>query len=140
MFLRESCGIEEEAETLETLGSLESERVSKVFRWLENCRQNCITAEMRSSVHSPSNYWELSASWVSIISNWMIGHSLSYIAGATGMFEGSIQRGLLRVANLLEEWGALASLQNDLATLEKLRSLNFLRVDALVTDSLYLRI
>jgi superfamily II RNA helicase len=140
VFLRESCGIEEEAETLETLGSLESERVSKVFRWLENCRQNCITAEMRSSVHSPSNYWELSASWVSIISNWMIGHSLSYIAGATGMFEGSIQRGLLRVANLLEEWGALASLQNDLATLEKLRSLNFLRVDALVTDSLYLRI
>jgi hypothetical protein len=55
------------------------------------------------------------------------------------LFEGNVQRGLLRVANLLEEWGSVATLRQDLATLEKLSSLRFLR-DEVIVDSLYLRL
>jgi hypothetical protein len=64
---------------------------------------------------------------------------VSEIARDFGIFEGNVQRGLLRVANLLEEWAAIATLRSDLATLEKLNNLNFLRSE-IVVDSLYLRI
>jgi hypothetical protein len=49
------------------------------------------------------------------------------------------QRGLLRVASLLEEWGAIATLRSDVDTLEKLSGLRLLR-DEVIVDSLYLRL
>ena len=65
--------------------------------------------------------------------------SLSKIAADFGMFEGNIQRALMRVANLLEEWKSIATIRNDLATLESLSKLVFLRGEV-VSDSLYLRL
>ncbi|NBR15750.1 MAG: hypothetical protein EBU01_14415, partial [Crocinitomicaceae bacterium] len=140
-FIRGEAERDGEAPSLEAVSSECGPTIAKFFGWLELCRQNCITIEMSHGVHSPTDFWTLSTGWPLIVKAWQSGASLSAIASEFGMFEGSVQRGLLRVANILEEWAVLATLQNDLNTLEKLRSLNFLRApDGLVTDSLYLRL
>ena len=84
-------------------------------------------------------FWSLSRIWPAIVKRWMDGLGLAAISAETGLMEGNVQRGLLKVANLLEEWGAVATLRTDLATLEKLAGLRFLR-DEVVVDSIYLRL
>jgi len=83
--------------------------------------------------------WQLSDVFPAVVARWQQGVSLSVLAAEFGIMEGTLQRSLMRVANLLEEWGAVATLRTDLPTLEKLASLTFLR-GALVVDSLYLRL
>jgi len=95
--------------------------------------------ETKHNLLAVSGFWELSTLWVCITRDWLAGAGLTELAEATGMFEGNIQRGLMRVANMLEEWGAIATLRSDLATLEKLAGLRFLRGE-IVMDSLYLRL
>lgn len=85
------------------------------------------------------DYWTLSRLWPTIVKQWMDGRGLSTIASEMGLMEGNVLRGLLKVANLLEEWGAVATLRRDLPTLEKLAGLRFLR-DEVVVDSIYLRL
>jgi superfamily II RNA helicase len=88
---------------------------------------------------SPDSMWRLSRLWPAIAAQWMAGASVAEIAATWSLMEGNVQRGLLKVANLLEEWGALATVRRDLATLEKLANLRFLR-DDIVVDSIYLRL
>ena len=83
--------------------------------------------------------WRLSRLWPAIVSAWMAGYTVAQIAAEWSLMEGNVQRGLLKVANLLEEWGAVATVRRDLATLEKLANIRFLRDDVIV-DSIYLRL
>ena len=110
-----------------------------VLNWLDNQARVCQHTEDKHRVLSPPHFWDLSALWVCVAARWLAGYGLTEIAIEFDLFEGNVQRGLLRVANLLEEWGAVATLQQDLATLEKLASLKFLRNEVIV-DSLYLRL
>jgi hypothetical protein len=95
--------------------------------------------EERAGVSSPADFWRLSALWVAVTARWISGSGLTDIAAEFGLFEGNVQRGLLRVANILEEWTTVCELRRDLAGLEKIRAFRFLR-DEIVTDSLYLRL
>jgi superfamily II RNA helicase len=81
----------------------------------------------------------VSCMWPALVAQWMAGASVAQIAAEWSLMEGNIQRGLLKVANLLEEWGAVATVRRDLATLEKLAGLRFLR-DDIIVDSIYLRL
>jgi superfamily II RNA helicase len=110
-----------------------------VLYWVDAQSIECQRDEEHHGVTSPSGYWSLSALWVCVAARWLAGDGLTEIAAAFDLFEGNVQRGLMRIANLLEEWVSVATLRTDLATLEKLRSLNFLR-DDLIVDSLYLRL
>jgi hypothetical protein len=110
-----------------------------VLYWLDREARACQRIEDKHGVHSPSDFWDLSAQWVCVASRWLGGYGLTEIAREFGLFEGNVQRGLLQIANILEEWGAVATLRQDLATLEKLASLRFLRNEVIV-DSLYLRL
>ena len=106
---------------------------------MDNQARLCQRTEDVYGVLSPPHFWDLSALWVGVAARWLAGYGLTEIAKEFELFEGNVQRGLLRVANLLEEWGAVATLRQDLATLEKLASLKFLRNEVIV-DSLYLRL
>jgi len=110
-----------------------------VLQWMDNQARLCQRTEDVHGVFSPPHFWDLSALWVCVAARWLAGHGLTEIAMEFTLFEGNVQRGLLRIANLLEEWGAVATLRQDLATLEKLASLRFLRNEVIV-DSLYLRL
>jgi hypothetical protein len=98
-----------------------------------------MTIEDEARVRSPEDFWRLSAPWVVIVARWLAGAGLSEIAAEFGIYEGNVQRGLLRVANILEEWAVVCELRRDLEGLEKIRAFRFLR-DEIVVDSLYLRL
>lgn len=110
-----------------------------VVRWMDVTSAKCQADESRHGILEYDGSWNGSILWVCIAREWLAGAGLTELAESSGMFEGNIQRGLMRIANLLEEWGAIATLRRDLATLEKLGSLRFLR-DEIVVDSLYLRL
>jgi len=135
VFLQEGAD-RDDAPTLDSVGNT---KVREVLQWLEDTTQSCVRTEATKQVFSPGKFWNLSASWVLIVERWLAGAGLTEIALEFDLFEGNVQRALLRIANILEEWGAIATLRRDLVTLEKLTALNFLR-NEIVVDSLYLRI
>jgi hypothetical protein len=136
-FLQEGSGSADKAPSL-TDADLSKEALEALY-WVDGVSIDCQKDEDKAGVLSPPGYWSLSALWVCVASRWLSGAGLTEIATEFDLFEGNVQRGLLRVANLLEEWGSVATLRKDLATLEKLASLRFLR-DEVIVDSLYLRL
>jgi hypothetical protein len=136
-FLSESGGSKDCEPTLADSG-LRREALDVLY-WVDTQTQALMDTEERAGVSSPADFWRLSALWVAVTARWNTGASLTEIATEFGMFEGNVQRGLLRVANILEEWATVCELRRDLAGLEKIRGFRFLR-DEIVTDSLYLRL
>jgi len=108
--------------------------------WLDERVRRMQADEDRAGIRDgPTNFWQLSALWVCVTARYVGGSGLSEIAAEFGLFEGNGQCGLLRVANLLEEWAAICELRADLAGLDRVRGLRLLR-DDIVVDSLYLRL
>lgn len=136
-FLREGGGKEDVMPAMDDIEGL-SRSALDILEWLTQETEQKIKDENKTRSVSGVEFWALSPLWVSIVTRWLEGASLHDIASEFSIFEGNVQRGLLKVANLLEEWGAIATIRNDLATLEKLANLRFLR-DDIVVDSLYLR-
>lgn len=140
MFLRESsasgstCDAREDWRTCDSF----SEAVDTA-RFRIQRQAKVWAAEEARVVTGDQAFWSLSRDWPIVVTLWQAGNSIPAIATLTGIMEGNIQRSLLRVANLLEEWRAIATLRSDLPTLEALSSLTFLRGE-LVCDSLYLRL
>lgn len=133
-FLREGGGREDNAPSLSDSG-LRPEAMAALY-WIDRQVGLCTRAER---VASPTGFWDLSTLWVCIAARWLAGAGLTQIAEEFELFEGNIQRGLMRVANLMEEWASICEIRRDLEGLEKIRSLRFLR-DELIVDSLYLRL
>lgn len=136
-FIREGGGPPGEGPTLGDAG-LRPEALD-VLHWLDGQARICQTNEDRARVLSPPDFWDLSALWVCVVSRYVGGAGLAEIAAEFSLFEGNVQRGLLKVANLLEEWAVLCELRSDLAGLERVRGFTLLREDVVV-DSLYLRL
>jgi superfamily II RNA helicase len=95
------------------------------------------------------DFWQVSGEWVEPLQDWILavedqetaGASLSLIAQKYEQFEGNVLKAILKLASLLEEWQALATLagQTDMLRLcEEGRAL-ILR-DIVVAESLYLRL
>lgn len=138
-FLREGGGsaADDAPPSLDSAG-LRTEALA-ALDWLDRRAQACQADEDRAGVMSPPEFWNLSSLWVCVTARWLAGAGLTEIATEFGLFEGNVQRGLMWVANLLEEWAAICELRRDLAALERVRGLRFLR-DEVIVDSLYLRL
>ena len=136
-FLREGGGSKDNTPHIEDCG-LSDAAISTLY-WVDDTARELQRDEDSLRVFSPTGFWDLSPLWVSVTARWIAGDAITVIAAELDLFEGNVLRGLLRVANLLEEWGSIATIRNDLATLEKLRGLTFLRGEVVV-DSLYLRL
>lgn len=137
-FLREGSERDEESAVAYTDLGLSDAAVAALTA-VGGRAQKCIREEDAAGVMSAEGIWNLSQLWIGVAKRWQDGAGISEIAVEMGLMEGNVQRGLLRIANLLEEWGAVATLRRDLATLEKLAGLTFLR-GKVVVDSLYLRL
>jgi superfamily II RNA helicase len=133
-FLQESAP---EAPSIESLGLTKG--VLDTLYWLDTEARTMQHDEDKAGVLSPPGFWNLSAIWIGIVWDWLGGTGLSELALRYEMFEGNLQRGLLRVANILEEWIAIATLRRDLRMLEKLQGVSIFR-NELIVDSLYLRL
>lgn len=111
---------------------------------LQMCEESAVDwmrAERAAGLRDDAEFWELSYEWVEPMVEWLNGASLSQIAGQFEMFEGNVQRAVLKLAGLAEEWITLLTLGTDVEQLrvwEGVREL-ILR-DIVVAESLYLRL
>jgi superfamily II RNA helicase len=94
--------------------------------------------EIRKSV----DYWKLDGSMTDIIGEWAAADAdanISALCETYEIFEGNFVRAILKVANILEEVGAVASLAGNIGILEKIEGArNLLVRGVVVPDSLYI--
>jgi superfamily II RNA helicase len=98
--------------------------------------------EKRIGLPCDPEYWELSTEFVEPVSAWLAtDEPLAVVAARYEMFEGNFQKGLLKLASLIEEFQSLATLAGEpriLALLAEARP-RVLR-GVVVAESLYLRL
>jgi superfamily II RNA helicase len=138
-----ACCIEEkDTDEAPTLGQLKvPEAVREAMVKLDTIVGDFTKEEDKRRVASPPNYWKLSTIWVEPIWRWLNGESASVICSEHGLFEGNFVRIVLRVANMVDEWIAVAQIREDIETLETLQGVRQQLVrDFIVPDSLYLHI
>jgi superfamily II RNA helicase len=88
-----------------------------------------------------TRFWDLNTTWLEPVSAWLSGSEISKICVDYGIFEGNFVRTVMRLANLVDEWIAVATLIEDIELLEKLREVRGRLVkDVIIPDSLYLHI
>ena len=125
--------------------SLESMSVSKevkeVLYDLDKITKDILSLESRKGVCSRESYWTLTTTWIEPIWRWLNGENASQICADYGLFEGNFVRAVLRVANMADEWTAMATFCEDVELLEKLKDVrtNLVR-DIIIPDSLYLHL
>jgi superfamily II RNA helicase len=138
-FLREGGGRPEDDPPLDCLDF--RDEVIAVLQGIAATTDKFYSVEERLRIRSPEGYWDLSSKWIAITQEWLSGATLSVIAARWNLMEGNLQRALLRIANILEEWSAIATLRRDLPALEKMAGVRFLTGrDEIIVDSLYLRL
>jgi superfamily II RNA helicase len=92
-------------------------------------------------VESPEEFWSLSTYWCLIAGDWFRGDSAAEIATRYEIYEGNLMRGLHKLANLVNEWCAMATIRGDVDMLSRLAETpaKLLR-DIAIPESLYLRL
>jgi superfamily II RNA helicase len=138
-----ACFMEEkETESSPTLDELQvSKPVYEALCKIQGILEDMMNCESKHRLYSPNEYWSLTTTWIEPIQRWLDGENMGALCGEYGIFEGNFVRAVLRVANMVDEWIAIATLSEDLETLEKLSQIkpNLVR-DIIVPDSLYLHI
>ncbi len=94
---------------------------------------------IKTKLADTTDAWRLSTQYVNIAYDWINGKSAADICESYNIFEGNLTRLIMKLYNLQEELNSLATISNDVATLDALRSLNLIQGIA-VPDSLYLKI
>lgn len=70
---------------------------------------------------SSESFWSTSPFWPTVVAAWMEGAHAGVLTRDHGIFTGNFMRGLLKVANLLNEWVAMATFCGDLDMLDRLK-------------------
>lgn len=87
------------------------------------------------------NYWDLCTACIEPIWRWLNGESSAQICADYGIYEGNLMRVVLRIANIADEWIALATYCEHTEMVERMTAVKVgLLRDIAITDSLYLRI
>jgi superfamily II RNA helicase len=104
------------------------------------CKEG-LAIDARYGVDSPPEFWCLATLWVEIGLQWWRGVPAGEIAARFHVYEGNLMRGLLKLANLVNEWITLATYKADVEMLELLKDAptRLLR-DIAQPESLYLRL
>jgi superfamily II RNA helicase len=89
-----------------------------------------------------SGFWDLNEEWVEPIQAWLTGeYSIARLAHTYGLFEGAVQKAILKLAAILEELQSLATLHSSVELLRFMEEgRNLVIRDSILAESLYLRI
>jgi len=86
-------------------------------------------------------YWTISTQMVEPMWRWMNGEHASIICKEHDLFEGNFIRSVMKLANMLDEWLAMATYCQHTEQVEKITEVRSHIVrDVVVSDSLYLRL
>jgi len=110
--------------------------------FMNNCAKEVICAEKKYGLPYDGAFWEMSLEWVEPISEWLSSDiSLPELAGSYQLFEGNTMKALMKLAGLVEEFQAMASLSGEVEMLRVLEGARQLVLrDIVLAESLYLRI
>ncbi len=130
--------------------------VMDVYRFLEEARAEFQASEAAHLLRTDVDYWRLYTGMIAPLRAWassapsgapVSSHSeeggihISALCADYGIFEGNFVRSVLKVANVLDELCALATLESDTHLLETLDGARARLVrDVVVPDSLYLHL
>jgi superfamily II RNA helicase len=126
--------------------SLDDMNVSKFVKdalyGIDEISREYMKLESDHGVYSRESFWKLSTTWIEPVSRWLEGEdSPAQICADYGLFEGNFVRTILRIANMTDEWNAMATYLEDVQLLDSLRDVyGKLIRDMLVPDSLYLHL
>ena len=89
-----------------------------------------------------SGFWDLNEEWVEPMQAWLTGeYSIASLAHTYELFEGVVQKAILKLAAILEELQALATLHTSVELLKLLdEGRNLILQDTILAESLYLRL
>jgi superfamily II RNA helicase len=118
-----------------------TERVKTTLLTIDTWAQQGIAIDARHGVESPPTHWSLSTLWVEIGTEWFTGATAGELCVKYTIYEGNLMRGLLKLANLMNEWINMATYAGDVQMLDKLRDApSMLQRDIAQPESLYLRL
>ena len=118
-----------------------SKEVGEVLDHLNRHVKKLIAMEERHRIYDPK-LWELSTDWIDPIAEWLEGEvSVAELAAKYELFEGNVQKALMKLGALLEEFQAMATISGNVELLKKLEDCRPLVLrDLILAESLYLRI
>lgn len=100
--------------------------------------------EDRLGVSSGGEFWELRTEWVEPITTWISAgedYSMPALASEFGLFEGNIQRALLKLMGLVEEFRVMCELSGEVEWLKELEGVEATVLRGVpIAESLYLRL
>jgi superfamily II RNA helicase len=116
--------------------------VDEVLDHLNRHVKKLIAMEERHKIPYDAKLWELSTDWIEPIAEWLEGEvSVAELAAKYELFEGNVQKALMKLGALLEEFQAMATISGNVALLKKLEDCRPLVLrDLILAESLYLRI
>jgi len=119
-----------------------SKGVSQVLLLLDDARQDVLRLEKKHGIAYDPKFWDLSTEWLEPISDWVNSEeSVAQIAARHEMFEGNVQKAVMKLSGLLEELQAMATMSENVEWLMKLEEARPLVLrDIVLSESLYLRI
>ena len=117
-----------------------SKPVDEVLDHLNRHIKKIVAMEERYKIYNAK--LELSTDWIEPIAEWLEGElSMAEVAAKYEIFEGSLQKALMKLGALLEEFQAMASISGNVDMLKKLDHCRPLILrDLILAESLYLRI
>ncbi len=97
--------------------------------------------ELKNGIDEPE-FWELSTEWIEPVQDWLTGkETLGSIALKYEVFEGNVQKAMMKLAGLVEECQSLATLTGSVDMLRELDTAREMILrDIVIAESLYLRI
>ncbi len=111
-----------------------------VFRQLQDWCVQGERIDRNHGIESPPTFWRVHPYWDTVVTAWMEGTDAATLVRDFGLYEGNLMRGLLKVANLVDEWLAMATFCGDLDMLDCMRDVRGTLLRGIAQpESLYLR-
>lgn len=87
------------------------------------------------------DYWKISLQMIEPIQQWITGMDLSFICRTYGLFEGNFIRSIMKLANIIDEWLAMATYCQHIEQIIKMQEVRQRIIrDIVISDSLYLHL
>lgn len=87
------------------------------------------------------DYWKTSTQLIEPIRRWIEGENASIICQEHGLFEGNFIRSIMKMANMLDEWLAMATYCQHTEQVNKIMEVRQKIIrDIVISDSLYLHL
>ena len=112
-----------------------------VLMRIDGWGQKGAETDKQAGIESPQGYWSLTTLWVQAGMEWVLESEAAQLASKYELYEGNLMKGLLKLANIVNEWIAIATLRSDVDMLETMkRAQTALIRDIVQPESLYLRL